>query len=249
MVRFIFPLWCAEMHLSYFVTDQLQIYSTFPSRFIDKEPPKKKCQSRTNFMPVHSNFEFHWMLYQFSLVKKQAQLETFILLRVRIANYKKTNSFQVSLSFQVFTFLFIFGQFSTKSHLDCGLKRIIFSFWKIVANKSVGKMESFSSDVQAILMELNESERQADDLISVNFVISKWFCQFKKCSKSISSYLLEWKKKNNSMAHNCAHWQMSKHHYNGCHSFKCLWCQLFRKWCKFLCFLIRLHSGLQKSLR
>lgn len=32
-------------------------------------------------------------------------------------------------------------------------------------------MESFASDVQAVLMELDESERQADELISVNFVV------------------------------------------------------------------------------
>lgn len=37
-------------------------------------------------------------------------------------------------------------------------------------------MESFASDVQAILTELDESERQADDLISVNFSAKIWFC-------------------------------------------------------------------------
>lgn len=36
-------------------------------------------------------------------------------------------------------------------------------------------MESFASDVQSILTELDESERQADELISVNFVVKMCF--------------------------------------------------------------------------
>lgn len=41
-------------------------------------------------------------------------------------------------------------------------------------------MESFASDVQSILTELDESERHADELISVNFVVKMCFCQFAK---------------------------------------------------------------------